>query len=58
MTLNRGTRKPNTCIAIFLMLRILLEDSRQDIGRFSGLDQKRNGTESMSTNLMENGENC
>ena len=58
MTLNRRTRKPKHVLRILLMLRILLENSRQDVGRFSGLDQKRNGTESMSTNLMENGENC
>ena len=29
--------------------------SRKDIGRFLGLDQKRNGTEVTCTNQMENG---
>ena len=33
----------------------MLEDSREDIGRFQGLDPRRNGTEPMSTNQMENG---
>ena len=31
------------------------EDSRQDIGRFLGLDQKRNGAELTDTSRMENG---
>ena len=31
------------------------EDSRTDIARFWGLDPRRNGTEPMSTNQMENG---
>ena len=30
----------------------MVEDSREDIGRFQGLDRRRNGTEPMSTNLM------
>ena len=30
----------------------MLEDSRGDIGRFQGLDRRRNDTEPMSTNLM------
>ena len=44
-----------------IVLRILsgllsmLEDSRKDIGRFWCLDPRRNGTEPMSTNRMENG---
>ena len=33
----------------------VLEDSRKDIGRFQGLDPRRNGTEPMSTNRMESG---
>ena len=33
----------------------MLEDSCEDIGHFQGLDRRRNGTELMSTNLMENG---
>ena len=33
----------------------MLEDSRKDVGRFQGLDPRRNGTEPMSTNRMENG---
>ena len=33
----------------------MVEDSREDIGRFYGLDPKRNGTEPMSTNRMKNG---
>ena len=32
----------------------MLEDSRKDVGRFSGLDSRRNGTEPISTNRMEN----
>ena len=35
-------------------LLCMLEDSREDIGRFWCLDRKRNGAELMSTNLMEN----
>ena len=31
------------------------EDSRTDIGRFLGLDQKRNGMELTRTSRMENG---
>ena len=33
----------------------MLEESRMDIGHFQGLDPRRNGTEPVSTNLMENG---
>ena len=33
----------------------MLEDSREDIGHFQGLDRRRNGTELMSANLMDNG---
>ena len=40
---------------LFLMLRIVLENTRQDTGRFSGLDQKRSETELTCTNPMENG---
>ena len=32
----------------------MLEDSREDTGHCQGLDPRRNGTEPMSTNLMEN----
>ena len=32
-----------------------LEDSRKNIGHFKGPDPRRNGTEPMSTNLMEKG---
>ena len=42
-------------LRILLMLRIMLANSRKDIGRFMGLDQKRNGTELTDTNPMENG---
>ena len=35
-------------------LQIVLENSRKDIGRFKGLDQKRSGTELTYTNQMEN----
>ena len=35
--------------------RLCEKDSRTDIGRFMGLDQKRNGTELTLTNRMENG---
>ena len=31
------------------------QDSRADIGRFLGLDQRRDGTELTRTNRMENG---
>ena len=34
-------------------LSSILEDSREDIGRFLGLDRRRNGTELTSTNLIE-----
>ena len=33
----------------------MLENSRQDVGHFPGLDAGRNGTEPMSTNQTENG---
>ena len=33
----------------------MLQDSRKDIGRFWGLDPRRNGTEPMLTNQMRNG---
>ena len=36
------------------LLRVL-EDLREDTGRVWGLDRRRNGTEPMSTNRMENG---
>ena len=38
-----------------VLLLSVLEDSPKDIGRFWGLDPRRNGTEPMSTNLVENG---
>ena len=37
------------------MYQNMQEDSRQVICRFQGLNRRRNGTELMSTNLMENG---
>ena len=43
---------------VLRMLRELvsmLEDSREDIGHPLGLDRRRNGTELMSANQMENG---
>ena len=33
----------------------MVEDSREDIGRFQGLDRRRHGVELLSTNPMENG---
>ena len=33
----------------------MLEDAREDIGRFWCLDMRRNGTELVSANLMDNG---
>ena len=36
-------------------LLCMLEDSRKDVGRFWGLDPRRNGTEPMPTNRTENG---
>ena len=37
-------------------LQIMQEDSRTDIGRSLGLDQKRNGTELTRTSRTENGD--
>ena len=50
---NEGTR----IIVLRMLSEVLsvLEDSRKDVGRLWGLDPRRNGTEPMSTNLMENG---
>ena len=50
---NKGTEK--LVLRILLMLQIMLENSRKGIGRFSGLDPKRSGTELTYMNLMENG---
>ena len=33
----------------------MLENSRKDIGRFLGLDERRNGMELTHANRMENG---
>ena len=40
---------------ILLQLRIMLADSRSDVGHFWNLDQRRNGTELILINQMENG---
>ena len=42
-------------LRVLSKLLSLLEDSREDMGHFMGLDPTRNGTESTSTNRMENG---
>ena len=42
-------------LRILLWFQIMLGNSRKDIGRFLGLDQKRSGTELTYTNQMENG---
>ena len=42
-------------LRILLMLRTMLENSRQDVGRFSGLDQKEVVRNSRTQNPMENG---
>ena len=42
-------------LRIVSKLRSMLEVSRKDIGRFWGLDPKRNGMEPILTNRMENG---
>ena len=44
----------NIVLRMLTELLSMLEDSREDTGRFQGLDRRRNGTELMSTNLMEN----
>ena len=50
------TRKRRIMVCEFPNLCGLCEkDSRTDIGRFLGLDQRRNGTELTRTNRMENG---
>ena len=36
------------------LLLSMLEDSREDVGRFRGLGRRRNGTERIATNGMEN----
>ena len=49
-------RGSKTCVLRVLSeLLSMLEKSRKDIGRFWGLDPKRNGTEPMPANRMENG---
>ena len=40
---------------ILLQLRIMLEDSRSDVGHFWDLHQRRNGTELILINQMETG---
>ena len=42
-------------LRILVLLQIMLENSRKDICRFLGLDQKRSGTELTYNNQMENG---
>ena len=49
----RGNKE--NCIANAHRELRMLEDSREDIGHFLGLDRRRNGTELMSPNRMENG---
>ena len=49
---NKGTEK--LVLRILLMLQNTLKNSRKGVCRFSGLDQKRSGTELTYTNLMEN----
>ena len=47
------TRKQKNVLRMLLELLSMLEDSCKDIGRFKGLDPRRNGTAPMSTNRME-----
>ena len=49
------TRKQNCVMRIPKPWPAMREDSRTDVGRFSNLDQKRNGTEVTRTSRMENG---
>ena len=42
-------------LRILSELLSMLEDSRKDVGRFHGLDPRRNGTEPIPTNRMKNG---
>ena len=49
-TLHGEKKETKTCV-----LRSPKEDLRTDIGSFLGLDKRRNGTELMRTNRMENG---
>ena len=48
----KETEKP--VLRILLLLQIILGNSRKDIGRFLGLDQKRSGSELTCTSQMEN----
>ena len=50
---NKATEK--IVLRIFVMSRIMFENSRKGIGRFLALDQKRNNTQLTYTNTMENG---
>ena len=50
---NKETQKNDR--RILLQLRIMLADSRSDVGHFWDLDQRRNGTELILINQMENG---
>ena len=50
---NEETQK--IVLRMFSELLSMLEDSREDTGRLQGLDRRRNGTQPMSTNLMEKG---
>ena len=57
MTESKCEQNEETKKIVLRMLSVLLsmlEDSREDIGRFQGLDPRRNGPEPMSTNRMEN----
>ena len=50
---NEGTK--NIVLRLLSESLSMHEDSRKDIGRFWGLDPKRNVTKPTSTNWMENG---
>ena len=52
-----GDNEETKFIALPMLSELLSmhEDSREDIRRFQGLDRRRNGTELMSTKLMESG---
>ena len=47
----KGTEKP--VLRILLCFRSMLENSRKDIGRFLGLDQRGSGAELTFSNQME-----
>ena len=51
----KNTETEKSVLRILLLLQIMLENSRKDIGRFLGLDQIRSGTELTCANQIENG---